>query len=115
MSLTVFLALCVLGIDFMIYALFQWTYSDKRSAIARQVAVQRNALKEQSPRPFLVTSQTPLVAPSGVQGRVLDVSEVAKVATAGETLFTNGQRVRWSPAELSRSPGMFNDFNEEPS
>jgi hypothetical protein len=50
MSITAFLAVCVLGFDFMIYVLFQWTYGDKRSAIARQVAVQRNALKEQAPR-----------------------------------------------------------------
>lgn len=50
MSITVFLAVCVLGLDFMIYVLFQWTYGDKRRAIARQVAVQRNALKEQARR-----------------------------------------------------------------
>ena len=58
MALTVFFALCIIGIDFMIYAFFQWIYGDKRSAISRQLAVRKNALKEQSPRPFLVASQT---------------------------------------------------------
>jgi hypothetical protein len=55
MSFTMFLALCVLGLGFIIYALFQWTYGDKRrSALARQLVAQKKALKEQSPRPVLV-------------------------------------------------------------
>jgi hypothetical protein len=61
MSLTVFLALCVLGLDFMIYALFQWTYGDKRNAVARQLAVHKNALKEQSRRPVLVARKRPVL------------------------------------------------------
>jgi hypothetical protein len=55
MSATLFLALCILGIDFMIYALFQWSYGDKRKAIERQVAAHRNAAGE-SRRPFLVAA-----------------------------------------------------------
>jgi hypothetical protein len=58
MSLTVFLALCILGLDFMIYMLFQWTYGEKRRAIARKVAAHRKAFEEQSPRPFLVQTAT---------------------------------------------------------
>jgi hypothetical protein len=50
MSFTVFLVLCILGIDFMIYALFQWTYGDKRSAIARRVAAQKNHLRLPEPQ-----------------------------------------------------------------
>ena len=57
MSLTVFLAGCILGLDFMIYALFQWIYGDNRSALTRQLAARKKALKELSPRPFLVASQ----------------------------------------------------------
>jgi len=56
MGLTVFFALCILGIDFMIYALFQWTWGDKRRAIARQVAAHRKAFDTQPRRPFLVPS-----------------------------------------------------------
>jgi hypothetical protein len=48
MSLTVFLALCILGLDFMIYALFQWIYGEKRRAFARQVAARKRARKEQA-------------------------------------------------------------------
>jgi hypothetical protein len=43
MSLTVFLALCILGLDFMIYVLFKLLFGDRRSAIARRVAKQRKA------------------------------------------------------------------------
>jgi hypothetical protein len=57
MSLTVFLGLCILGIDFMIYALFQWTYGDRRSEMARKLAASKNSLKEQAPGPFLVRSE----------------------------------------------------------
>jgi len=62
MSLTVFLALCILGLDFMIYAFFQWIYGDKRSALARQLAAARkNTLDEQSPPPFRVASQKAVI------------------------------------------------------
>ena len=54
MSFAVFLALCVLGLGFMFYAFFQWTYGDKRSALARQIAANKNALNERAPRPFPV-------------------------------------------------------------
>jgi hypothetical protein len=45
MSLTVFMALCILGLDLLIYVFFHRIYGDKRSAVARQVA----AFKGQSP------------------------------------------------------------------
>ena len=45
MSLNVFLALCILGIDFMIYVLFKLLYGDRRSVIARRVAEQRKAAR----------------------------------------------------------------------
>ena len=47
MSLTALMALCLLGIDLLIYVFFHRIYGDKRSAVARQVA----ALKDQSPLP----------------------------------------------------------------
>jgi hypothetical protein len=43
MSLTIFLALCILGLDFMIYVLFKLFFGDRRSLIARRVAQQRKA------------------------------------------------------------------------
>ena len=36
MNLTVFLALSVLGLDFLLYALFQWTYGERRRKRARR-------------------------------------------------------------------------------
>jgi hypothetical protein len=57
MSLNIFLMICILGIDFMIYVLFQWIFGDKRSAIARQVALSRKILSEESARPYVVASQ----------------------------------------------------------
>ena len=63
MSLTVFMTLSILGLDFLIYVFFHRIYGDKRSAVARQVA----ALKGQSPsdsaslheRPFMGTKSRP--------------------------------------------------------
>lgn len=60
MSVTVFLGLCILGLDFMLYALFQWTYGDKRAALARQLAAHKKALKEQTPRPVLLAHRETL-------------------------------------------------------
>ena len=56
MALTIFLALCILGVDFLIYVLFQWTWGDKRRVVARQVAAHRKAFDAQPRRPFLVPS-----------------------------------------------------------
>jgi hypothetical protein len=57
MSLTLFLGLCILGLDFMIYVLFQWTYGDRRNQMARKLAAYRSSMKEQAPRPFVVRSE----------------------------------------------------------
>jgi hypothetical protein len=64
MSLTVFIALCILGLDLLVYVLFQRIYGDKRSAVARQVA----AFKGQPPshsgsfheRPVMGTKSRPI-------------------------------------------------------
>jgi len=41
MSLTVFLAICILGCDFLLYVLFQWVYGEKHRNHARRVAARR--------------------------------------------------------------------------
>ncbi|HEY6269259.1 MAG TPA: hypothetical protein VIX11_13240 [Candidatus Acidoferrum sp.] len=38
MSITVFLAFCILGCDFLLYVLFQWIYGEKHRKHARRVA-----------------------------------------------------------------------------
>jgi hypothetical protein len=57
MSLDIFLMMCILGIDFMIYVFFQWVYGDKRRAIARKVAACRKTFNEESSRPFVVAPE----------------------------------------------------------
>ena len=57
MSITIFITFCILGLDFMIYAFFRWTYGDKRDKLAREWAARKNALQEPSPRPFLLATR----------------------------------------------------------
>jgi len=55
MPLGVFIAVAVLGMDFLVFVLFQWTYGDKRRTVMRRVAEQRRALEQPHHRPFLVS------------------------------------------------------------
>lgn len=57
MSLTVFLALCILGLDFMIYVSFKLTLSDRRSVIARRVAAHRAAVQAESAGLFVIPAK----------------------------------------------------------
>jgi hypothetical protein len=41
MSTTMFLAFCILGCDFLLYVLFQWTYGEKDRNHARRLATRR--------------------------------------------------------------------------
>ena len=79
MSLGIFLALCLLGVDVLIYILFQWMYGERRAAIAKKVAAQRLAIareREESQRqkagPFLVHSKK---AGPATQERVKKIRE----------------------------------------
>jgi hypothetical protein len=56
MSLGIFLTLAIIGVDFLIYFLFQWMYGEKRAAIVKKVAAQRRAIEEEAVRPFVVRS-----------------------------------------------------------
>src|SRR5580692_7052687 len=49
MSLTVFIAICVLGLDFMIFVLFQWLYGEKNRNRFRRSAARRHAAHSQTP------------------------------------------------------------------
>jgi hypothetical protein len=50
MSLTVFLAICVLGCDFLLYFLFQWVYGEKRRNRLRRLATSREKSHGEEPR-----------------------------------------------------------------
>jgi hypothetical protein len=41
MGRTIFLALAILGLDLLLYFLFQWTYGDRRRRISKHVATYR--------------------------------------------------------------------------
>ena len=56
MSLGIFLALCIVGADLLIYFLFQWMYGEKRAAIAKKVAAQRQAMARETAKPYVVGS-----------------------------------------------------------
>jgi hypothetical protein len=58
MSATVFLAFCILGCDFLLYVLYQFTYGEKRRGLSRRSAVPKQATMNQpDARPFLVASR----------------------------------------------------------
>ena len=41
MGRAVFLALAILGLDLLLYFLFQWTYGDRRRRVSKDVATYR--------------------------------------------------------------------------
>ena len=57
MSATLFLAFCILGCDFLLYFLFQWTYGEKRRGLSRKSRTSRIAVNQADTRPFLVASR----------------------------------------------------------
>jgi hypothetical protein len=50
MSITMFLAFCILGCDFLLYLLFQWIYGEKLRKHARRVAARRVAARREKSR-----------------------------------------------------------------
>lgn len=75
MSITVFMTLCILGLDLLIYAFFHRLYGDKRSAVARQVA----AFKGQSPSRSASLHERPFM---GAKGRPIEGSTEKQTAPA---------------------------------
>jgi hypothetical protein len=58
MSVTVFLAFCILGCDFLLYVLYQFTYGEKRRGLSRRsTAPKHAAMNQPDARPFLVASR----------------------------------------------------------
>jgi hypothetical protein len=57
MSLVLFAALCVLALDFLIYMLLQWTYGDKRRAMAKKLEVLRE-VENKNMQPFVVEARS---------------------------------------------------------
>jgi hypothetical protein len=58
MSVTVFLAFCILGCDFLLYVLYQFTYGEKRRGLSRRSKAPKHAaMNEPDARPFLVATR----------------------------------------------------------
>jgi hypothetical protein len=87
MALTVFLALCILGLDIMAYAFFRWIYGEKRSAFARQVAARKRARKEQSDS----------LLPVATRMAALHITRPLRVTTTSETRRPSADSVAYQP------------------
>src|ERR1700734_4279809 len=66
MSATLFLAVCILGCDFLLYFLFQWTYGEKRRGLSRRTRTPMSPMSQPDARPFLVASRK--TGTGGLQG-----------------------------------------------
>lgn len=59
MSATVFLAICILGCDFLLYFLFQWTYGERRRGLARRSSSHRGYSNSQKSQPIEYVARKP--------------------------------------------------------
>ncbi len=59
MSITVFLAICILGCDLLLYVLFQWIYGEKHRRHARRIAARTEKRRTLSSRDAEVASGVP--------------------------------------------------------
>jgi hypothetical protein len=84
MPFSIFVAISILGLDFMIYVLFKLLYGDRRSAIARRVAEQRKAAKAEAAGLFLVPAKKtdlPRQEPDRSSGSRVSSTEPRKLLT----------------------------------
>lgn len=52
MSATVFLAICILGCDALLYFLFQWTYGEKRRGLVPRIGSRHRTANPQKSQPI---------------------------------------------------------------
>ena len=64
MSATLFLAFCILGCDFLLYVLFEWTYGERRRGLSGRSKAPKTAINQPDPRPFLVAARRSAVESS---------------------------------------------------
>jgi len=57
MSVTLFLAFCILACDFLLYVLFQWTYGERRRGLSGSSKARKTAMEQPDPRPFLIAAR----------------------------------------------------------
>ncbi len=89
MSATIFLAICILGCDILLYFLFQWTYGERRRGLARRSAAPSGAVQQPDTRPFLIASR------GGAQGRGRQLQGVSRqTVTRSASDFAHFNEVR---------------------
>jgi hypothetical protein len=84
MPFSIFVAISILGLDFMIYVLFKLLYGDRRSAIAHRVAELRKAAKAEAAGLFLVPAKKtdlPRQEPDRSSGSRVSSTEPRKLLT----------------------------------
>jgi hypothetical protein len=69
MSATVFLAIAILGCDFLLYALYQWTYGEKHRRLSHRSLRQIRPANAGKAKPFLVSSRKSESQPKAVRIR----------------------------------------------
>jgi hypothetical protein len=64
MSATVFLAICILGCDLLLYILYQWTYGERRRGLSRRGRARKTMVERQNVEPFLTASRKRAAGPA---------------------------------------------------
>jgi hypothetical protein len=88
MSLTVFLAFCILGCDFLIFVLFKWLYGEKRREASSRSALGKHAMPSQSPLYYVPAkgrkerSPAPSEPPARLGPRLVGKEEVRRARRA---------------------------------
>jgi hypothetical protein len=65
MSFTLFMALCILGCDFLIYILYQWAFGERRRTLMRRATSRRRveALQNPQARPTVTAQKSSATKP----------------------------------------------------
>jgi len=101
MSATVFLAVCILGCDALLYFLFQWTYGEKRRGLARRSKSHLRSADFQKSQPIeFVSARRSTPAPKRhTEARCQQAAETRQVRRIERQAY---QRIAASFAEARR-------------
>jgi|SRR5580704_6241924 len=100
MSATVFLAFCILGCDFLLYFLFQWTYGEKCRGLSRRSNRPKSGMNQPDPRPFLVSSRR---SATGVQRVQMMRQGTAKEEDGDQSQFSEVRAYRRIAASFAQA------------
>jgi len=77
MSATLFLAICILGCDFLLYFLFKWTYGEKRRSRERH-SRPRRAFHKAQPLEFVAARRKSLAIMKNPQNATARLQEIER-------------------------------------